>query len=384
MIPPSIWLRAPSGLITRPTSWIAITFSTRTSPVPTSTATSASWIPKVRTRIPVGLGPRAPLPRIWLSASRPVISVERPAAAVGADDVAIAERERRLGAVEPLRGQLDHLACGIRGRRADGRAHRRERRRAARDRRERAASRVADLYVDVVEREPQLLRRDHRHRRARARADVLHRRDNVGAAVGAEPDPGVAGRTAAAVPDLARHPHPALPDLVRAGADLGPAGPVRLRAPVALHQALRGERAAVHGVRVRVVELAQLERVDAELRRELVEDALERPRPLDEAGRAERGHRREVQLRAVLDRADVLAGVEQLRRPCCRRQPARPAERAGVLAAEGGQRPVGPSRRGHALARGVAIAGDDVLLAPGEPQRTGRPVRFASSAARRM
>ena len=28
MIPPSIWLRAPSGLITRPTSWIATTFST--------------------------------------------------------------------------------------------------------------------------------------------------------------------------------------------------------------------------------------------------------------------------------------------------------------------------------------------------------------------
>ena len=74
MIPPSIWLRAPSGLITRPTSWIATTFSTRTSPVPTSTATSASWIPNVSTRIPVGFGPRAPLPRIWPSSSRPVIS----------------------------------------------------------------------------------------------------------------------------------------------------------------------------------------------------------------------------------------------------------------------------------------------------------------------
>ena len=280
-------------------------------------------------------------------------------------------------AVEPLRGQLDHLARGICGRRADGRAHRRQRRRAARDRRERAAGRVADLHLDAVEREPQLLRRDHPYRRARAGADVLHRRDDVGAAVGAEPNPRVAGRTAAAVPDLARHPHPALPDLVRAGADLGPAGPVRFRAPVALHQALRGERAAVHGVRVRVVELAQLERVDAELRRQLVEDALERPRPLDETGRAERGHRRDVQLRAVLDRAHVLAGIEQLRRPGGRRQPARPAERAGVLAAERGQRPVGPPRRGDALAGGVAVAADDVLLAAREraAHRPARPLR---------
>src|SRR4029079_17551368 len=69
--------------------------------------------------------------------------------------------------------------------------------------------------------------------------------------------------------------------------------------------------------------------------------------------------------------AHVLAGVEQLRWSGCRRQPARPAERAGVLAAEGGQRPVGPCRRGHALARGVAIAGDDVLLAPGEAAAHG-------------
>ena len=152
---------------------------------------------------------------------------------------------------------------------------------------------------------------------------------------------------------------------------------MRLGAPVALHQALRGERAAVHGVRVGVVQLAQLERVDAELCRQLVEDALERPGSLDEPGRAEGGHRRDVQLGAVLDRPDVLAGVEQLRRPCRRRQPARPAERAGVLAAERGQRPVGPSRRGHALARGVAVAADDVLLAPGEraAHRAARPLR---------
>ena len=74
MIPPSTWLRAPSGLITRPMSWIAAIRSTVTSPVSTSTATSATWTPKVSTRIPVGFGPREPLPVICASSSRPVIS----------------------------------------------------------------------------------------------------------------------------------------------------------------------------------------------------------------------------------------------------------------------------------------------------------------------
>jgi hypothetical protein len=74
MIPPSTWLCAPSGLITRPTSWIAAILSMRTSPVSTSTATSATWMPKVSVCIPVGFGPRAPLPRIWPSSNKPVTS----------------------------------------------------------------------------------------------------------------------------------------------------------------------------------------------------------------------------------------------------------------------------------------------------------------------
>ncbi len=139
---------------------------------------------------------------------------------------------------------------------------------------------------------------------------------------------------------------------------------MRLGAPVALHQALRRVRAAVHCVGVRVVELPQLERVDPELRGELVEHALERPRSLDEARRAEGGHRGQVQLRAVLDRADVLAGVEQLRRAGGRRQPAVPAERARVLAAEDGQRAVGTGAGRHPLDRRVAVARDHVLGAP--------------------
>ena len=303
--------------------------------------------------------------------------IERPAAAVGGNYPPALQRQQPLLSIVALRCQLDHLARGVGCGRAHGRAHRGQRRRAAGDRRERAAGRVADLHLDVVERQAELLRRDHRHRRAGARADVLHRRDDVRAAVGAEAHPGVAGRAAAAVPDLARHPHAALPDLVRARAHLLSPRPVRLRAAIALHQALRREGSAVHRVGMRVVELPQLERVDPELRRELVEQALERPRPLDEAGRAEGGHRRDVQLRAVLDRLHVLAGVEQLRRPGGRRQPAFPAERARVLAPERGQRPVRPRRGGHPLARRVAVAADDVLLAAREraAHRPPRPFR---------
>src|SRR6266540_1781694 len=50
-----------------------------------------------------------------------------------------------------------------------------------------------------------------------------------------------------------------------------------------------------------------------------------------EAGRAERGHRRGVQLRPVLDGAHVLAGVEHLHRPRRRREPAPPADRVHEL-----------------------------------------------------
>ena len=249
--------------------------STTTSPVPTSTATSASWIPNVRTRMPAGFGPRAPLPRIWPASSRPVISDERPRAAVRADDLAALQRQQPLLALEALRRELDHLACGVCGRRAYRRAHRRKRRRAAGDGGVRAARRVAELDFDAVEREAELLCCDLRHRGPCAGPDVLHRRDDVHAPVRAEPDPRIARRAATAVPGLARHAHPALPDRVRPGAHLVAALPVRLGSPVALHQLLRGEGTAVHRVDLGVVELSQLQRVDSELGGELVEEAFE-------------------------------------------------------------------------------------------------------------
>ena len=234
----------------------------------------------------------------------------------------------------------------------------------------------------MLERDAELLGSDLRHRRARAGADVLHRRDHRRAAVGAEPHPRVRGRAAAAVPDLARHPDPALPDGVRPGAHLVPPLPVRLRLAVALLEILGGERRAV--VRARVVAAPQLERIDSELRGELVDQALEPERPLDEARRSERLHRRRVELRAVGDGADVLAVVEHPHRPLGRRVPARPADRVRELAVERDDRPVAACAGAKPLDRGVAVARGGVLLAPCEcaAHRPPRPLRELGSDVR--
>ena len=120
----------------------------------------------------------------------------------------------------------------------DGRAHRRRRRRAGADRGVGAARRVAERDRHVLERDAELFGGDLRHRRLRPRADVLHRRDDGRVAVGADADPRVARRAAAAVPDLRRHPDAALDGVGRARAHLVAALPVRLGAAVALEQLL--------------------------------------------------------------------------------------------------------------------------------------------------
>ena len=108
---------------------------------------------------------------------------ERPGTAVGGDDLSVPKIEHPFFEVEPLRCDLDDLAFGIRRRRAHCRPHRRHGRRACGDRRKGPAGRVAERNLHVVERNPELLRRDLGHRRARAGADVLHRSDNLDAAV---------------------------------------------------------------------------------------------------------------------------------------------------------------------------------------------------------
>ena len=98
----------------------------------------------------------------------------------------------------------------------------------------------------------------HRHRRLRAGADVLHRRHDGRACVGADADPRVARRTAAAEPHLRREADAALDGRGRASAYLVASLPVRLRAAIAVLEVLGRERGAV--VRARVVAAPQLER----------------------------------------------------------------------------------------------------------------------------
>ena len=291
---------------------------------------------------------------------------ERPRTAVGGDDLAVLHVEHALLEVEPLCCDLDQLAFRVGGRRAHGRAHRGHRRRAGRDRCERPAGRVAERDLHMLERDAELLGGDLCHRGARAGADVLHRRDDLHAAVRAQADPGVRRWSATAVPDLRGETDAVLPRSLAARTHLVALRPVRLRAPVALFEILGGERTVVDPVGAGVVATAQLERVEVQLRRQLVEEAFERECALDEPGRAERGHRRQVQLRRELNCAHVVARVQHLHRPFGRGRPAGEPNRVDELAAERNERSVGLGGRRESLDRRVAVARRDVLLAPRE------------------
>ena len=101
--PPSTWLDAASGLTIRPTSWTATIRSTRTSPVPGSTATCAIWQPNVWTRKPSGFGPREPEPSIVALPSFPVTSVTSTSSAPSR------ERIRPSAIVEVVGRDLEHV-----------------------------------------------------------------------------------------------------------------------------------------------------------------------------------------------------------------------------------------------------------------------------------
>jgi hypothetical protein len=234
----------------------------------------------------------------------------------------------------------------------------------------------AEHDLHPVERHAELLGRDLRHRGPRARADVLHRRDHRHAAVLVDAHEGVRRRAPTAEPDLAPHSDAPLPGALAARAHLMPPLPVRLREPVALHEVLGRERAAVR-LGIEMVDAAQLQRIDVELRGELVEQALEPERPLDESRRAEGRVRRRIQLRAVLDDAHVVARVEVLHRPTGHRREAGPADGVDELAAERRERPVGLRAGDEPLDGRVAVAGGRVLLASREraPHRLARALR---------
>jgi hypothetical protein len=139
------------------------------------------------------------------------------------------------------------------------------------------------------------------------------------------------------------------------------------------------ERPAVEQVDVGVIAPAQLERVELEPGGQLVEQALEPERALDEAGRAEGGHRARVQLRAVDRRGHVLASVEHLHRPVGSGHPPAPAHGVRELTAERDQRAVGASARAQPLNRRIAVAGCLALFPPRQ-----RAAHGPASAAREL
>ncbi len=301
--------------------------------------------------------------------------------AVRGDDRPVADVEHALLEVVALRRDLDDLALRVGGGGTHGRADRRQ----ASTSRPRASRTGRGRSRRARPRRGRAGRRAPRRRSAPSRCRVPVPMSCIAvttaiAAVGADARPRVRRRAAAAEPDLARHPDAVLPRSVGARAHLVPAVPVLLRELVARREVLRGVRRAV--VRVRVVASPQLERVEVELRGELVDQALEPERPLDEAGRAERLHRRRVDLRAVADGAHVVARVEHLHRPVGHRRPAAPADRVDELAAERDDRAVAARADDELLDRRVAVAGGGVLLAPGQ-RAAHRPARAASRARRR-
>ncbi len=146
---------------------------------------------------------------------------------------------------------------------------------------------------------------------------------------------------------------------------------MRLGQAVALEQVLGRIGPSRHGIVGGVIAAAQLERVEVELSRQLVEQALQREGSLDETGSAERAHRREVQLRGLGHRPHVRARVEHLHRAFEHRGEPRTARRVDELAFERSQRAVGPGSRDDALDGRIAVPCRHVMLPPGERARDG-------------
>ena len=146
------------------------------------------------------------------------------------------------------------------------------------------------------------------------------------AAVGVDPHGRVRGWPAAAPPDLRRAAHPAQKPVGLLLAERAPRAPARELggAVVAREEALARIGKAGCLVAVDVVQAAQLERIELELRGELVDRLLEHGHALDDPGGAERVLRSDARLHGERHRADVGAGVERERRL---RGPGRPSLR---------------------------------------------------------
>ena len=326
--PPSTWLEAVSGLTIRPTSWTATIRSTRTSPSAGSTATCAIWQPKVLTTKPSGFGPREPEPSIVALPSFSVTSVTSASIAPSCERIRPSRISRSSAAISKTSlGQLEQRLAHLRRGRAHGGHHRRRRLRAAGDR-----------AVDV-----------RRRCRRRSRARAASGSPSSSAATICAPVsvpvpmswipvttcawPSASSRTVACDGGpppphqiCVAQPMPrSRPSACgsRSSSRARPAGELG-RAVVAGEQVLARVRQPAHLVDVGVVAAAQLERIDVERERELVDRLLERRRALHHAGRPERVLGAKVRLRGERQRAHVGAAVERASGDQDRARPSRP------------------------------------------------------------
>ena len=368
--PPSTWLAALSGLMTRPMSCTATTRSQRTSPVPGSTATCAIWQPNVWIARPSGFGPRPPSPAIDASPSFSVTAetrlVER---AVRRAEAAAATSARSAGwasNTSPASSSSCRRTSSPAARTAgitDGVVMR-----AARDGPVDVRPRVAAAHDHALRRQAERLGGDDLRRRQRARADVLdagrrpaRRRPSRGGswrAPAGRPSPTrsaarspcrAAGRRAAARAARSRSAQPA-------------SSAARVMQP---SSALTRVRLAAHLVDVGVVAPPQLERVEPELRRQHVHRLLQAGRALHHAGRAEGVGRREVDLEREQQAAHVVAVVERHRGRQHRRCAAGRADRDERRRRRWRRAPVARRAEAHGLARRGAAAAVELLARGG-------------------
>ena len=172
--PPSTWLAALSGLMTRPMSCTATTRSQRTSPVPGSTATCAIWQPNEWMARPSGFGPRPPSPAIVASPSFSVTAETGSSSAPSAERMRPATSSRSPGlASNTSPASVEQLPAHVVAGRAHRRHHRRRRHRAARDGPVDVRPRVAAAHDHALRRQAERLGGHDLRRRQRARADVL-------------------------------------------------------------------------------------------------------------------------------------------------------------------------------------------------------------------
>ena len=243
----------------------------------------------------------------------------------------------------------------------------------------------------MTERKPELLGCDDLRAGERARTDVLDPGDDRCMAVGVETYGRVGRRPAATPPDLGGAPHAAQQAVLAWRSQalaIVPAGQ-RGRAVVALQEMLARVGQAARLIDVDVVASPQLERIDVQRQRELVDRLLERRRAFHHAGRAKRVLGAEVGLRRERQRTHIGAAIERACGVQHGEHPASLPHRDDRIDVDRRKRAVPARTETHGLERGAASAPVELLCMTvvdesygpaGEPRELGRSERLEACA----